>query len=150
MLNVIHQQLFVEMEQMASRPFAGVVLQMKNLSSNTSTCTNPTPIALEPCNNGKAAVLTLIVRLPSGGQQIPPSGQYDAIISLLQLYLISWTNPIGQTGIALASALVSLGNVSLEQNYKEDKGSDKGPCNKVAANSTTKLNNISTSFSTGV
>ncbi|KAJ6222083.1 hypothetical protein RDWZM_000628 [Blomia tropicalis] len=123
------QQLFVEMEQMASRPFAGVVLQMKNLSSNTSTCTNPTPIALEPCNNGKAAVLTLIVRLPSGGQQIPPSGQ---------------------TGIALASALVSLGNVSLEQNYKEDKGSDKGPCNKVAANSTTKLNNISTSFSTGV
>lgn len=49
---------------------------------------NPTPIALEPCNKNRAAVLSLILRLPTGG-----TGEV----------------PIGQTGVAIASALVSLG-----------------------------------------
>lgn len=61
------------MEQMASRPFAGVVLHVKSTPTNLSN--NPTPIALEPCSNGKAAVLTLIVKLPTGVQQTPPPGK---------------------------------------------------------------------------
>lgn len=69
---------------------------------------NPTPVALEPCATGKAAVLSLIVRLPSGGNQ---------------------RSPAGQTGLAIASALVSLGSV--EQKYKENE-------NKVVVNSSTK------------
>lgn len=61
---------------MASRPFAGVVLQVKNnpvLKGGLPP--NPTPIALEPCSSGKAAVLTLIVKLPTGGGDSPPSGE---------------------------------------------------------------------------
>lgn len=65
------QQLFVELEQMASRPFAGVVVQM---NKNNTIVNNPSPIALEPCSNGKAAVLTLLIKLPTGDQSIPQSG----------------------------------------------------------------------------
>ena len=49
----------------------------------------PSPIALEPCQGNKAAVLSLIVRLPTGGAAYAPSGC---------------------TGMAVASALVTLGN----------------------------------------
>lgn len=99
--------MFVEMEQMASRPFAAILLQMdkvKNVSltnnsssaqlntqvdNGTLTATptpsipnvtllnsinNPTPIALEPCVHNKAAVITLLVKLPTGGKSVPPSG----------------------------------------------------------------------------
>lgn len=62
------------MEQMASRPFAGVVIQVKNDITKTNVNNNPTPIALEPCGSGKAAVLTLVVKLPTGNQQLPLSG----------------------------------------------------------------------------
>lgn len=61
---------------MASRPFAGVVVQInresfsinskENCDSLIKCNNNPTPIALEPCGSGKAAVLSLIVRLPTG------------------------------------------------------------------------------------
>lgn len=94
------QQLFLELEHMASRPFAGLVVELENeVVADDERLqepfippkhNNPTPIALEPCNTGKAAVLSLIVRLPTGGTgQVPP----------------------GQTGLAIASALVSLGSM---------------------------------------
>merc|ERR1712241_843609 len=49
----------------------------------------PSPIALEPCEGNRAAVLSLIVRMPTGGKAYAPNGY---------------------TGIAIASSLVTLGN----------------------------------------
>jgi hypothetical protein len=77
------------MEQMASRPFAGVVIQLNreqtlpNSKENSfHKCNNnPTPIALEPCSTGKAAVLSLIVRMPSGGLLSSPAGMTCILIS---------------------------------------------------------------------
>ncbi|KPM04941.1 Attractin-like protein 1 [Sarcoptes scabiei] len=126
------KQLFVELEQMASRPFAGVVVQMmsKNDSNNSTVSidnqqpTNPSPIALEPLSNGKAAVLTMLIKLPTGTNPIPQPGQ---------------------TGIALASSLVTLGNVTLEQNcLKKEKNARQ----KISTNQA-KLD-LNPSFSTGV
>ena len=48
----------------------------------------PSPIALEPCVSNRAAVLSLIVRMPTGGKSYAPNGY---------------------TGIAIASSLVTLG-----------------------------------------
>ena len=48
----------------------------------------PSPVALEPLSRQKAAVLTLVMRLPTGDDDVTPSGQ---------------------SGIALASTLVTLG-----------------------------------------
>ena len=50
----------------------------------------PSPIALEPCVGNRAAVLSLIVRMPTGGKPYTPNGY---------------------TGIAIASSLVTLGKV---------------------------------------
>ena len=68
---------------MASRPFAGVVIQINRdqtqanpKESGTHECDNPTPIALEPCATGKAAILSLIVRLPTGGMNCTPAGNH--------------------------------------------------------------------------
>lgn len=149
------QRLFVEMEQMASRPFGSVLVELeripeKSSSSSSSTAAagagahhqqqgpstsrqaaqpsqqpqqsesgimltssasananldgsqqqqmvvrkrkrryRPSPIALEPCEGNRAAVLSLIVRLPTGGKPYAPPGY---------------------TGIAVASSLVTLGN----------------------------------------
>jgi hypothetical protein len=76
------------MEQMASRPFAGVVIQInreQTLSNSKENChkcdNNPTPIALEPCSTGKAAVLSLIVRMPTGGMLSSPAGITSILIS---------------------------------------------------------------------
>lgn len=97
------QRLFVEMEQMASRPFSQVLVEIENrenleimqtIESVTSTKKrkkdSPSPIALEPCSGNRAAVLSLLVRLPTGGLQHAPPGQ--------------------AAGLAVASALVTLGN----------------------------------------
>ncbi|XP_064465607.1 attractin-like protein 1 isoform X2 [Ornithodoros turicata] len=100
------QQLFVEMEQMASRPFAGVTLEVDSMKpeSDGTKQSHPTPVALEPCASGKAAVLTLIVRMPTGGLQHTATGQ---------------------SGIAIASALVSLGTLcKTDATIKEDGKSD--------------------------
>lgn len=35
----------------------------------------PKPVAMEPCSGGKAAVLTVLLRLPSGTSGLPPPGQ---------------------------------------------------------------------------
>lgn len=126
-LYVRRQQLFVELEQMASRPFAGVIVQMKNNSNNDTINLNPSPIALEPCSNGKAAVLTLLIKLPTGNQSVPQPGQ---------------------TGIALASALVTLGNVSLDQNCRKEE-KEKNSMQKLSANSI-KITDNNSSYSAGV
>ncbi|XP_074598114.1 attractin-like protein dsd isoform X2 [Brevipalpus obovatus] len=100
------QQAFLELEHMASRPFASIFVDLQDnqlcnykarLSSDGDTISHsiiktkdPTPIALEPCATGKAAVLSLILRLPTGGSR---------------------TVPPGQTGLAIGSALVSLGSM---------------------------------------
>lgn len=110
------QRLFVEMEQMASRPFGSVLVELENHKNSSSHQSNsattchitgnedqeatsvvrkrktryrPSPIALEPCEGNKAAVLSLIVKLPTGGKPYAPPGY---------------------TGIAVASSLVTLGN----------------------------------------
>ncbi|KAI5641025.1 endonuclease-reverse transcriptase domain-containing protein [Phthorimaea operculella] len=78
------QRLFVEMEQMASRPFSQVCVELEKGGGGTGV---PAPVALEPCRGGRAAVLSLLVRLPTGGTGRAP--------------------PLG--GLAAASALVTLG-----------------------------------------
>uniref|UniRef100_A0A182SYM4 Attractin GBD domain-containing protein n=1 Tax=Anopheles maculatus TaxID=74869 RepID=A0A182SYM4_9DIPT len=74
------QRLFVEMEQMASRPFSQVLVEIESreyneLSPAVENITaaprkrkkdSPSPIALEPCEGNRAAVLSLLVRLPTG------------------------------------------------------------------------------------
>ncbi len=123
------QRLFVEMEQMASRPFGSVLVEMERLPESSPSSTSavaqsssnaalssasgtgsgaqdisseevpttvrkrkkryrPSPIALEPCDGNRAAVLSLIVRLPTAGKRYAPPGY---------------------TGIAVASSLVTLG-----------------------------------------
>lgn len=73
------QRLFVEMEQMASRPFSQVLVELEvkdKMDTDTAVIAAldrlkskkdaPSPIALEPCNGNRAAVLSLLVRLPTG------------------------------------------------------------------------------------
>jgi hypothetical protein len=98
------QRLFVEMEQMASRPFSQVhtiilfyvninlinnytffsqvlveienkeyneissAVESINITNKKRKKDSPSPIALEPCEGNKAAVLSLLVRLPTGKQ----------------------------------------------------------------------------------
>ncbi|XP_028966843.1 attractin [Galendromus occidentalis] len=115
------QQLFVEMEQMASRPFAGVTLELQSppygLHGHGGFGTlhqgRPTPVALEPCASGKAAVISLIVRLPRQDSSVPQ----------------------GQSGIAIASALVSLsqlGGKGQQNTIRENE--HKGDCWKPNTN----------------
>ena len=92
------QRLYVEMEQMASRPFGQVLTELERVPEGESSHQHarkrrkkprPSPIALEPCAGNRAAVLTLLVRMPTGGAPYAPPGI---------------------PGIALASSLVTLGN----------------------------------------
>eukprot|EP00106_Octopus_bimaculoides_P002004 XP_014769446.1 PREDICTED: attractin-like protein 1 [Octopus bimaculoides] len=97
------QRMFAELEQMASRPFAvvsidierrvdGCVAEKKekqDYRKKKKVSNKPSPIALEPLNGQKAAVLSLLVQLPCGDEDYTPSNQ---------------------SGLAIASALVSLGN----------------------------------------
>ena len=65
---------------------------------------SPSPIALEPCSGNRAAVLSLLVRLPTGEGVYTPAGQ--------------------SAGLAVASALVTLGSPrrpSQELTIKEPK-----------------------------
>ena len=102
---------------MASRPFAGITLELDlerpvgpDEPVNIWKYSSPTPVALEPCSTGKAAVLSLVIKLPTGGTgNVPP----------------------GQTGLAMGSALVSLG--TLDQ--KCMKESDSSTYYKVTPSS---------------
>ncbi|XP_017778729.1 PREDICTED: attractin-like protein 1 [Nicrophorus vespilloides] len=112
------QRLFVEMEQMASRPFSQVLVEVEvkekvdadnaihlALERLRSKKDAPSPIALEPCSGNKAAVLSLLVRLPTGGEPYTVRGQ--------------------SAGLAIASTLVTLGNtrkLSVDQVKIEVKG----------------------------
>lgn len=113
------QRLFVEMEQMASRPFSQVLVELEKKESidveqqPVNAVVNdikrkmrdaPSPIALEPCYGNRAAVLSLLIRLPTGGEPYTTRGQ--------------------SAGLAVASALVTLGNprkMSVDQVKTETK-----------------------------
>ncbi|XP_044593678.1 attractin-like protein 1 isoform X2 [Cotesia glomerata] len=116
------QRLLVEMEQMASRAFSQVLVEIERRDVLSDPERNdldayngqkkkkdaPSPIALEPCNGNRAAVLSLLVRLPTGGEAYTPSGQ--------------------SAGLAVASALVTLGSPrrpSQELTTKEPKKTRK-------------------------
>ncbi|XP_011147509.1 attractin-like protein 1 isoform X1 [Harpegnathos saltator] len=117
------QRLFLEMEQMASRAFSQVLVEIerRDIESSDSECGDadlincrkkkkaaPSPIALEPCCGNRAAVLSLLVRLPTGGEPYTPAGQ--------------------SAGLAVASALVTLGSPrrpSQELTMKEQKKTRK-------------------------
>lgn len=76
---ILNRQRRKERQKMASRPFAKVSVVLH--SHNKST---PGPVAVETCENGKASVLTVLMRLP---------GTEDGL------------TPIGQSGICFASVL---------------------------------------------
>ncbi|KAJ1523050.1 hypothetical protein ONE63_002178 [Megalurothrips usitatus] len=125
------QRLFVEMEQMASRPFSQVLVEIERREKliesiaiepdtqhssiaslrkrkKMSRQDSPSPIALEPCCGNRAAVLSLLIRLPTGSEVYTPQGQ--------------------SAGLAIASALVTLGNprkVSADPANKCDQKSSK-------------------------
>uniref|UniRef100_A0A8C5WJR4 Attractin n=1 Tax=Leptobrachium leishanense TaxID=445787 RepID=A0A8C5WJR4_9ANUR len=99
------EQLIREMQQMASRPFASVNVALETDEEppdliGGSIKTVPKPIALEPCCGNKAAVLSIFVRLPRGVGGIPPPGQ---------------------SGLAVASALVDISQ-QMPLAYKEKSG----------------------------
>ncbi|XP_026479999.1 attractin-like protein 1 [Ctenocephalides felis] len=128
------QRLFVEMEQMASRPFSQVLVEIESkdtilLSQDSNNITtvrkrkkdSPSPIALEPCNGNRAAVLSLLVRLPSGSPSTALSSSVNTPTSPTNNQSRSWCQPAA--GLAVASALVTLGNprkTSVDQGIGKD------------------------------
>ncbi|CAL8308951.1 unnamed protein product [Boreogadus saida] len=84
-----------ERQQMASRPFASVAVALGMGAEHTELVQPlidgpPKPIAVEPCLGGKAAVLTVLVKLPAGPLGLPPPGQ---------------------SGVTVASALIDISQV---------------------------------------
>lgn len=84
------EQLMRERQQMASRPFASVAMALDVGGGQVDLLQGgiegpPKPVAMEPCSGGKAAVLTVLLCLPQGPSGVPPPGQ---------------------SGIAIASALI--------------------------------------------
>ncbi|XP_078359033.1 attractin-like protein 1 isoform X2 [Oculina patagonica] len=81
---ILNRQRREERQKMASRPFAktSILLHFHNKS-------NPGPIAVETCENNKAAVLTVLMQLP---------GTEDGFA------------PIGQSGVCFASVLETHGD----------------------------------------
>ncbi|XP_052255440.1 attractin-like protein 1 isoform X1 [Dreissena polymorpha] len=99
------QRMMVEMEEMASRPFAMALLEIEPKSADQAGAdkkdTNPdlrkrkrvserlSHIAMEPLHHQKAAVLSLFIQLPSGD--------------------LDWAPP-GNSGLAIGSTLISIGH----------------------------------------
>uniref|UniRef100_A0A3P9DQ12 Attractin-like 1a n=1 Tax=Maylandia zebra TaxID=106582 RepID=A0A3P9DQ12_9CICH len=80
------EQLMRERQQMASRPFASVTVALEVGDDQEELPLEvPKPIAMEPCWGSRAGVLTVLLYLPRIPSGIPPPGQ---------------------SGIAIASALV--------------------------------------------
>uniref|UniRef100_A0A7N6A1F6 Attractin-like 1b n=1 Tax=Anabas testudineus TaxID=64144 RepID=A0A7N6A1F6_ANATE len=77
------EQLMRERQQMASRPFASVAVALDARGEQTELLQpgTPKPVAMEPCSGGKAAVFTVLMRLPSGPSALPPPGQSGLIIA---------------------------------------------------------------------
>ncbi|MED6267302.1 Attractin-like protein 1 [Characodon lateralis] len=85
-LCLLSQQLMRERQQMASRPFASVAVSLDAIGELTEVLQPvidgaPKPVAMEPCFGGKAAVLTVLMRLPSGLSDLPPPGQSGLIVA---------------------------------------------------------------------
>uniref|UniRef100_A0A3Q3JKC5 Attractin-like 1a n=1 Tax=Monopterus albus TaxID=43700 RepID=A0A3Q3JKC5_MONAL len=80
------EQLMRERQQMASRPFASVAVALEVGGDQEELLQAvPKPIAMEPCWGSRAGVLTVLLYLPRVPSGIPPPGQ---------------------SGVAIASALV--------------------------------------------
>uniref|UniRef100_G3NTX7 Attractin-like 1b n=1 Tax=Gasterosteus aculeatus aculeatus TaxID=481459 RepID=G3NTX7_GASAC len=87
------EQLMRERQQMASRPFASVAVALDSRGEETEllqpvldvSVGAPKPVAMEPCSGGKAAVLTVLMRLPSGLSDLPPPGQ--SVWSIMRTHL---------------------------------------------------------------
>ncbi|KAM9426169.1 attractin-like protein 1 isoform 2-T2 [Pholidichthys leucotaenia] len=80
------RELMRERQQMASRPFASVAVSLDARGEVTEVLLPvvggaPKPVAMEPCSGGKAAVLTVLMRLPSGPSGLPPPGQSGLIVA---------------------------------------------------------------------
>ncbi|XP_062330450.1 attractin-like protein 1 isoform X2 [Osmerus eperlanus] len=96
------RELMRERQQMASRPFASVAVALDIGGEQTELLSGgvegpPKPVAMEPCSGGRAAVLTVLMCLPSGPSPLPPPGQ---------------------SGIAIASALIDTSQQK-PMDYKE-------------------------------
>ncbi|CAG2228092.1 unnamed protein product [Mytilus edulis] len=107
------QRMMVEMEEMASRPFASVTVEIdRKLDLAEKKETNSVdlrkrkkggtkPVAIQPLSGHKAAILSLIVLLPTGGEEdLAPSGS---------------------SGVAIASALITMGH-HRKQSLEHTKG----------------------------
>ncbi|KAM9817295.1 attractin-like protein 1 [Neosynchiropus ocellatus] len=80
------EQLMRERQQMASRPFASVTVTLDVCGKQSKILHSlpdglPKPVATEPCSGGKAAVLTVLIHLPSGPSGLPPPGQSGIIVA---------------------------------------------------------------------
>lgn len=77
------QRLFVEMEQMASRPYAQALLEINRRvlpvpapqpAIRRRHRPVPSPIVMEQCAGNRAALITVVIEGPTGGQQYAPAG----------------------------------------------------------------------------
>ncbi|XP_055874464.1 attractin-like protein 1 isoform X2 [Biomphalaria glabrata] len=112
------QQLIVEMQQMASRPFSTISVEIDHKSHNQlisgekkdhldsvlrrrkKMMSKPSAIAIEPLADHKAAILTLFIQLPTGDAEFAPCGQ---------------------SGLAVGSAFVAIGS-HRKQSLEHAKG----------------------------
>ncbi|CAG5115664.1 unnamed protein product [Candidula unifasciata] len=122
------QQMIVEMQQMASRPFSTIAVEIDRKFDSAVTdkrdhldsvlrrrrkiSNKPSAIAIEPLSDHKAAILTLLIQLPTGDLEYAPSGQ---------------------SGLAVGSALVSIGS-NRKQSLEHIKG-DKPKIRKALTHS---------------
>lgn len=125
-------QVLVEIENREHNEINNAVESI-NISNKKRKKDSPSPIALEPCDGNKAAVLSLLVRLPTGEFRVSIK-RFLMIIPFFSFQLLtgglSYSPPGQSAGLAVASALVTLGNrkSSLETctiNPKETKSKRK-------------------------
>uniref|UniRef100_A0A0N4ZAS5 Attractin n=1 Tax=Parastrongyloides trichosuri TaxID=131310 RepID=A0A0N4ZAS5_PARTI len=96
-----NQRRYDEIEQMSSRPFASVKLEI-NGTQNTTT-----PIAIEPSANYKTGIFSCVVRLPTGSTEYTPHGT---------------------SGIAVASSICFLTPAQLALLQTPESGESKNNC----------------------
>uniref|UniRef100_A0AC35U8Y0 CUB domain-containing protein n=1 Tax=Rhabditophanes sp. KR3021 TaxID=114890 RepID=A0AC35U8Y0_9BILA len=96
-----NQRRYDEIEQMSSRPFASVKLELASGTNKT------TPIAVEPSANYRTGIFSCVVRLPTG------SGEYT---------------PFGTSGIAVASSVCFLTPSQLALLQTPDASESKVNC----------------------
>ncbi|GFO40944.1 Attractin [Plakobranchus ocellatus] len=120
------RRLEVEMQQMARRPFSTIAVEIEKKSNpvvvdrrdhidsvlrrRKKIGSKPSSIALEPLKDNKAAILTLLIQLPTGNSDYAPSGI---------------------SGLAVGSALVAIGS-----NRKQSLDHIKGDRPKMRKNLT--------------